>query len=469
MSVPVSQMWAVASWVLKQRVLRRKHYATVLMLEPLLKCNLACAGCGKIQYPPHVLRREMEVEDAMAAVKECGAPIVSIPGGEPLMYSRIGELVEALVAKRKYIYLCTNAILMTKRIEEGVFKPSKYLNFSVHLDGDVQAHDFAVCREGIYTKAEEAVRFAIERGFRVTTNTTLFENIDVPRMRAFFDRATELGVEGMTISPGYSYQKAPDQENFLSRERTFKLFRDLLEKPNPKWKFNQSPLFMEFLMGKRHLECTPWGNPCYTLFGWQRPCYLLQEGYAATFKELIQTTEWDNYGRASGNPKCANCMVHCGHEPTAVHQTFNSLEGFVATTKATFRGVPDSGIGKDITPPAITNSVQTGAEREGLTGLDLELQQAVDFRGDVTLTLRGGREIVGYLFNASETQVDYYPPGGEAAMTVPRSDVAAVEQSGRDCANGKSWETWARKYEEKKAAEARGEQVEPIGLYPESL
>ncbi len=338
MSVPLSQMWTVATYVLRQRLRGRRRYPLVLMLEPLFRCNLACAGCGKIQYPAHVLRRHLTVEQCLAAVDECGAPMVSIPGGEPLMYPEIGRLVEALVKRRKYVYLCTNALLLREKLAAGVFRPSRYLSFSVHLDGLRDDHDEAVCREGVFEEAVAAIREAIRRGFRVTTNTTLFEGADPARVRAFFDAMVELGVEGMMISPGYSYSKAPDQEHFLRRQRAHALFSRILSNPGKGWKFNQSPLFLQFLMGKRDFECTPWGNPTYNLFGWQRPCYLLQEGYAATFRELMETTRWEEYGRASGNPRCRDCMVHCGYEPTAVHHTFNSWRGFKDAVVATVSG-----------------------------------------------------------------------------------------------------------------------------------
>ena len=338
MSVPVSQMWTVASYVIGQKLRRRLRYPLVLMLEPLFRCNLACAGCGKIQYPPQILRKHLTVEQCLGAVEECGAPIVSIPGGEPLMYPDIGRLVRELVARKKYVYLCTNAILLEDKLAEGLFTPSKYLSFSVHLDGLRAEHDDAVCREGVYDTAVAAIREALRRGFRVTTNTTLFDGASPIRMQMFFDEMMDLGVEGMMISPGYSYSKAPDQEHFLRRQQTHELFRKMLEQPKRRWKFNQSPLFLKFLMGKQDFECTPWGNPTYNVFGWQRPCYLLQEGYAATFQELLETTKWERYGRASGNEKCQDCMVHCGHEPSAVNHTFSSLRGFRDTVAATLTG-----------------------------------------------------------------------------------------------------------------------------------
>jgi len=334
MGVPISQMWTVATYVLKQKIKGRKRYPLVLMLEPLFRCNLACAGCGKIQYPAHVLKQNLSPEECFRAVDECGAPMVSIPGGEPLMHPQIGEIVEGLVARKKYIYLCTNALLLKEKID--LFKPSKYLTFSVHVDGQREGHDFSVCREGGYDIAIEGMKEALARGFRVTTNTTLFDGADPNSVRAFFDEMMDLGVEGMMLSPGYSYDKAPDQQHFLGRARTRRLFRAMLANRKAKWVFNQSPLFLEFLMGKRDYPCTPWGMPTFNLFGWQKPCYLLQDGYADTFEELMRATEWDNYGTESGNPKCANCMVHSGYEASAVNDTFGSLGGFLATVRATF-------------------------------------------------------------------------------------------------------------------------------------
>ncbi len=330
-------MWTVASYVLKQKLSGRKRYPLVLMLEPLFRCNLACAGCGKIQYPAHILKKNLPLEDCLKAVDECGAPMVSIPGGEPLLYPYIQELVDELIKRKKYIYLCTNALLLKEKLEAGWFKPSKYLTFSVHMDGQEEHHDFAVCREGTYVKAVEGIRKAVDMGFRVTTNTTLFEGADPNSVRQFFDEMMDLGVEGMMVSPGYAYDKAPNQNDFLQRKETNTLFEMILSNRKDgkkRWQFNQSPLFLEFLMGKREYECTPWGNPTYNIFGWQKPCYLLQEGYVDTFEELINDTEWDNYGRASGNPKCANCMVHCGYEPTAVDHTFSSFGGMWGTIKA---------------------------------------------------------------------------------------------------------------------------------------
>ena len=325
-------MWRVSSYVLRQKLSGRKHYPLVLMLEPLFRCNLACAGCGKIQYPAHVLKRQLTPEECFRAVDECGAPMVSIPGGEPLMHPQIAEIVEGLVARKKYIYLCTNALLLEEKLH--LFKPSKYLSFSVHVDGERDHHDFSVCREGGYDIAVRGIKVALAAGFRVTTNTTLFDGAEPNSVRRFFDDMMDLGVEGMMLSPGYSYDKAPDQQHFLGRARTRRLFRAILSNRRPSWKFNMSPLFAEFLMGRRHFTCTPWGMPTYNVFGWQKPCYLLQDGYADSFAELIAETEWPNYGTESGNPKCANCMVHSGYEASANDYGFGSIRGFVAMARA---------------------------------------------------------------------------------------------------------------------------------------
>lgn len=340
MGIPISQMWTVSRYVLTQRLRGRKRYPLVLMLEPLFRCNLACAGCGKIQHPVDVLRRELTPEQCFQAVEECGAPIVSIPGGEPLLHSRIDEIVRGLVRRKKYVYLCTNGLLLEKHLHK--FKPSKYLSFSVHIDGVGEEHDAAVCRKGVYDIAVAAIKTAIDRGFRVTTNSTFFRDADPEQARKLFDELTELGVEGMMISPGYEYEKAPQQDNFLPREETVHLFRRIFSRTKAAWRFNQSPLFLEFLKGRWDLDCTPWGNPTYNLFGWQKPCYLVDEGYAKTYQELMDSVQWENYGQASGNPKCANCMVHSGYEATAVQETFTTWAGFWKTASLVLFGSPST-------------------------------------------------------------------------------------------------------------------------------
>lgn len=331
MGVNVKQSAAVAGYVLKQRLLRRDRYPLVLMLEPLLRCNLACGGCGKIQYPDHVLDKRLSPEECWAAIEECGAPMVSIAGGEPLIHPEIDRIVEGYVKRKKYVYLCTNAILLERKLK--LFKPSAYLTFSVHLDGLEERHDQMVNREGVYKKAMSAIRAAKAAGFQVTTNTTVFNGEDPEELRKMFDLLMhEVGIDGMMVSPGYSYAKAPQQELFLQREQTVQLFQKILAGYKEKgWRFNQSPFFLEFLQGKHpEYDCTPWGMPNRTVFGWQKPCYLLGEGYARTYKELLETTDWSNYGRKSGNPKCQNCMVHSGWEATAVNDHFSRPMGSLA-------------------------------------------------------------------------------------------------------------------------------------------
>ncbi|MEJ2231225.1 MAG: adenosyl-hopene transferase HpnH, partial [Nitrospirales bacterium] len=324
--------YTVAQYALSQHLRGVKRYPLVLMLEPLFRCNLECAGCGKIQYPDHILNRRLTPEQCWAAADECGAPIVSIPGGEPLIHPEMPAIAEGLVMRKKYVYLCTNAILLERKM--GAYNPSKYLTFSIHMDGLKEEHDHAVCRDGVYDVSVKAIKAALSQGFRVTTNTTLFDDAAPARVRRFFDEMMELGVEGMMISPGYSYEKAPDQHSFLKRDRTRSLFTQLLSQRKRSWQFNQSPLFLEFLMGKRDYECTPWGNPTYNIFGWQRPCYLLQDGYASTFRELMESTEWDRYGTGR-HEQCRDCMVHCGYEASAVKDTFSSWGGFLGTVRAT--------------------------------------------------------------------------------------------------------------------------------------
>jgi len=319
MAVQLMQALNVGKYIVTQRLKGRKKFPLVLMLEPLFRCNLACSGCGKIQHPKEILKQHLSPEECFKAVDECGAPVVSIPGGEPLLHPQIEKIVEGLVERKKYIYLCTNAILLEKSLHK--FEPSEYLTFSVHLDGLKEEHDKCVDRDGIFDIAVKAIRAAKAKGFRVTTNTTIFDGANPEEVQKFFDFVTdELGTDGMMISPGYSYEWAPDQDNFLKREQTRALFREILapfKAGQKKWNFNHNPLFLDFLVGEKDYECTPWGSPSYSVLGWQKPCYLLNEGHYKTFQELLEKTDWSQYGRASGNPKCADCMVHCGYEPTA--------------------------------------------------------------------------------------------------------------------------------------------------------
>jgi hopanoid biosynthesis associated radical SAM protein HpnH len=314
--VPLHQTIRVGAYVTKQHLLGVKRYPLVLMLEPLFRCNLACAGCGKIDYPAEILNQRLTVAECLEAVDECGAPVVSIAGGEPLLHREIDEVVEGIIARKKFVYLCTNALLMEKKID--LFKPNPFFIWSVHLDGDKHDHDKSVCQDGVYDRAVEAIRLAKNRGFRVNINCTLFDGADPERYAQFFDDVMAMGLDGITVSPGYAYERAPDQAHFLSRRKTKELFRDIFRRgEGHKWSFSQSSLFLDFLAGNQEYHCTPWGNPTRNYFGWQRPCYLLGEGFAESFKELMDETDWDAYG--TGNyEKCANCMVHSGYEATAV-------------------------------------------------------------------------------------------------------------------------------------------------------
>jgi hopanoid biosynthesis associated radical SAM protein HpnH len=325
MGIPVIQGAKIGAYILKQHLLGRKRYPLVLMLEPLFRCNLACAGCGKIDYPDKILNQRLPYADCMEAIDECGAPVVVIAGGEPLLHKEIGKIVEGALKRGKFVTLCTNALLLEKKMHE--FKPSQAFNFSVHLDGDREMHDKSVCQPGVYDRAVAAIKAAREKGFKVTINCTLFNDADPERVANFLDTLKGMGVDSATVSPGYAYERAPDQAHFLNRTKTKELFRAIFRRGDKgrKWDFFQSSLFLDFLAGNQAYHCTPWGNPLRTVFGWQRPCYLLNEGYASTFKELMETTDWDSYG-VGNYEKCADCMVHCGFEPSAVtHAVKNPL------------------------------------------------------------------------------------------------------------------------------------------------
>ncbi len=321
MGVPLKQAIKVGAYVLKQHLTGSRRYPLVLMLEPLFRCNLACAGCGKIDYPAPILNQRLSVADALEAVDECGAPVVAIAGGEPLLHREMPEIVEKILARDKFIYLCTNALLLEKKIDQ--YQPHPNFCWDIHLDGDREMHDHAVSQDGVYERAVAAIKLAKAKGFRVSINCTLFDGADPARVAAFLDTVNEIGVDGVMTSPGYAYERAPDQEHFLNRQRTKELFRAIFRYGKERkargisWKFNQSPLFLDFLAGNQTYKCTPWGNPTRNVFGWQRPCYLLGEGYAKTYKELMETTDWDKYG-VGNYEKCADCMVHSGFEATSV-------------------------------------------------------------------------------------------------------------------------------------------------------
>ncbi|MBD0270314.1 MAG: adenosyl-hopene transferase HpnH [Acetobacteraceae bacterium] len=316
MGIPLRQQIKVGAYVLRQHLRGRKRYPLVLMLEPLFRCNLACAGCGKIDYPDPILNKRLSVQECLDAVDECGAPVVAIAGGEPLLHKEMPAIVRGILARGKIVILCTNALLLEKRI--GDYAPHPRFTWDIHLDGDREQHDWAVSQKGVYDRAVAALKLAKARGFRTAINATLFNNAEPERMARFFDDVTAMGVDAIMVSPGYAYERAPDQQHFLNRRKTKELFRGIFERGKGKgWRFGNSPLFLDFLAGNQRYHCTPWGNPTRNVFGWQRPCYLLGEGYAESFNELMETTDWDKYG--TGNyEKCADCMVHSGFEATAV-------------------------------------------------------------------------------------------------------------------------------------------------------
>ena len=383
MAVPFIQQARVGAYIVKQQILGRKRYPLVLMLEPLFRCNLACQGCGKIDYEDEILNRRLSLEDCLQAVDECGAPIVSIPGGEPLLHKEIAQIVEGIIARKKFVYLCTNAMLLEKRLH--MFTPTPYLTFSVHLDGLEAHHDKAVCQEGVFKRATAAIRKARDLGFRVNVNCTLFDQMSAEEAADFFDFAmNDLKVEGITVSPGYAYERAPDQEHFLNRRKTKQLFRDVFQLGNARksdWRFSQSTMFLDFLAGNQTYHCTPWGNPTRNIFGWQRPCYLLSEGflsegYTDSFQKLMDETYWDSYG-VGRYEKCANCMVHCGFEPTAVADTVRRP---LKAARIALRGVDTQGP----MAPEIPLDNQRPAEFvfEGLVKHLSETQQGSSGRSD---------------------------------------------------------------------------------------
>ncbi|OYY63974.1 adenosyl-hopene transferase HpnH [Sphingomonas sp. 28-62-11] len=331
MTLPINLLARIGGYTVKKHLSGQK-YPLVLMLEPLLRCNLACPGCGKIDYPDAILNQRLSVQQCMDAIDECGAPAVSIAGGEPLLHRDMPKIVEGYIAKKKFVILCTNALLLKKKIDD--YKPSTFFTWSIHLDGDKGMHDHAVDQDGTYEVAIEAIEMAKAKGFRVQVNCTVFDGADPERLASFFDEMEKRGVE-ITISPGYSYERAADQEHFLTRERTKNFFRDVFRRGDGgrKWSFTNSPLFLDFLAGNQTYECTPWSMPLRTVFGWQKPCYLVGEGYVDTFAELMEGTNWDDYG-VGKYEKCSNCMVHCGFEGTAATDAIrNPLKMFTVGRK----------------------------------------------------------------------------------------------------------------------------------------
>src|ERR671927_710801 len=304
MAMPLRQSIKVATYLFEQKLRRRDKFALLVELEPLFACNLKCEGCGKIQHPAGVLKQRMPVAQAVGAVLESGAPMVSIAGGEPLMHPQIDEIVRQLLDRRKIVFLCTNAVLLPKHLHK--FTPHRNFAWMVHIDGLRERHDASVCKDGVFDQAVAAIKQAQAAGFRVMTNTTFF-NTDTPQdvidVLDFLN--DELGIDNMQISPGYAYERAPDQEHWLGVEQTRELFKKAFDGGRRRrWRLNHSPVFLDFLEGRIDLSCTAWGIPSYSLLGWQRPCYLLADGYAPTYRELIETTDWDAFGRGR-DERCA--------------------------------------------------------------------------------------------------------------------------------------------------------------------
>jgi len=360
MGVPLRQQLAVGSYLIKQKIKGVQRYPLVLMLEPLFRCNLACAGCGKIDYPDEILNRRLSVDECLQAVDECGAPMVSIPGGEPLIHKEMPQIVEGIIAKKKFVYLCTNALLLKKKIDD--YQPSPYLTFSIHLDGNQERHDTSVCQEGVFYRAVEAIKLALSKGFRVNINCTLFQGETADEVAAFLDYAMKLGVEGVTIAPGFSYEHAPQQGIFIKGRDVKNLFRGIFKLgKNRKWNLNHSSLYLDFLAGNQNYQCTPWGNPTRNVFGWQKPCYLLaDEGNAESFQDLMESTPWEKYGNIN-NPKCASCMAHCGYEASAVEDMLsNPLKALLVS----MRGPKTEGDMAPESVPEFSGDIKTGAITE---------------------------------------------------------------------------------------------------------
>jgi len=455
MPVPLSQTFRIAAHVLGQTLRGNERYPLVLMLEPLYRCNLACAGCGKNQYPPNILKTQLSLDECVKAAEECPAPVVCIAGGEPLLHSRIGEIVAELVRRRRTVYLCTNGLLLERRLD--CFEPSRFLCFSVHLDGLEEEHDFSVCREGVYRKACHAIEQALGRGFRVSTNTTLYEGADPTRTARFFDEMMRIGVEGMTISPGYRYPRAPDQDRFLAKERTRNLLRQILRRGSRRWRFSHSPLFLEFLAGERDTECRPWGSPTYGVFGWQKPCYLLQDGYEDSFRGLVAGTRWERYGPASGNPRCRDCMVHSGFEAGAIGEAFSSPAGLLALARAALFGPRISPPREDDTVALRPVSDPPAAASQGFASeaTPEALRLAFEFRGDVTLVLKDGSTVEGYVANVGDRDLRVWLSATSEIRRIPLDAVGGVIATGRNRASGRSWKTWRRRVDEDREGAAR--------------
>ena len=291
----------------------KKRFPIVLMLEPLHACNLTCTGCGRIREYESTIAQRLPLEECLAAVDECGAPMVSICGGEPMMYPQIGELVAGILERNKHIYLCTNGMFIVKRLHE--FKADRRFFFNVHLDGLEKTHDMCVEKEGVFREAIEGIKAAKAAGFMVCTNTTIYQQTDMKEIQALFEYLAPFDVDGHQLSPAYGYSAVNDREIFMTRDDIHEKFKNV-DELFKRFRLNQTPMYLEFLKGDRDLPCTAWGNPTYNIKGWKGPCYLITDAHYKTFESLMTQTPWENYGHGN-DPRCEHCMVHCGYEPSA--------------------------------------------------------------------------------------------------------------------------------------------------------
>ncbi len=329
---PMELSFRLAAYMLKNKLTRRKRYPLVTMLEPLEMCNLACIGCGRIHEYKPVMDKMMPVEEAVAAVEASGAPIVSIAGGEPTIHPKIDQIINELVRRKYFVYCCTNGILLERVLKK--VPPSKYLSWVVHMDGMEERHDEAVAREGVYKKAKKAIETALEGGYRVCTNTTIFRGCDVEDLHTLFRTMTDMGVEGCMVSPGYDYIDAPDHDLFLTREESKKEFDKILDERSTKgMRLYNNPLYLDFLRGRREYQCTAYSNPTYTVMGWRKPCYPLADEHVTDVNELFDESLWDKYG-VGKDPRCSGCMMHCGFESATVFQAISSPKDWVTLVKS---------------------------------------------------------------------------------------------------------------------------------------
>ena len=329
---PIELSFRLALYLLKNRLAGRKRFPLVTMLEPLEMCNLACAGCGRIREYQPVIDKMMPVDVALDAVKESGAPIVSIAGGEPTIHPKIDEIINRLIEQKYFVYCCTNGLLLDRMLPK--IPPSKYFCWVIHMDGMEEKHDESVARKGVFKKAVQGIELALSQGYRVCTNTTIFKNSDVEDLWEMFRLVKKIGVEGSMISPGYDFEDAPDRDLFLTRQESRNIFKKLLDPTRTGgMKFYNNPLYLNFLQGDREYQCTAWSNPTYTVLGWRKPCYPLADEHVQDVNELYEAGLWQKYG-VGNDPRCANCMMHCGFESATIFQAISTPKDWATLIKS---------------------------------------------------------------------------------------------------------------------------------------